>query len=501
MTKNKIAVYAALICAVFFTLLFHRQDLGLNILLIETVFLTWLFISKSIDFRIKNNLIFGAGVLLTASAVILVYSPYVITINIISVFLFVGVLIYPQAKSALNSLLLAFCNIPASQSSFFLSLSHKDDGKPKKRKIVIFFIPVIIIIFFLIIYSNSSPYFSNLLENVGTFLNDNLFFVFKNVDALAIFTYLVGLAISNFIFFRKPTPEIIADDKKASDELIRFKTKKIVPSKFKLSALKDEYKASIFLLLIINILLFVVNLLDVYWVWFNFSWNGLYLKQFVHEGTYLLLLSIVCSIIIVLYFFRGNLNFYSKNKFLRQLSLIWLMQNAVLTVSVAIRNMHYINYFALAYKRIGLMLFLLLTLYGLYTVYVKVSKKKSSFYLFRTNILAIYVVLVLSSLVNWENIIAKYNFSHYKTSFAELDYLSRFPNKSVPYLIKSTEELTEINTVQKGLFPFEKDYMKPEAYEKVMNARKQMFIREWESRSVLSWNWPEYKAYKELKDN
>jgi hypothetical protein len=454
MTKQNYPLFATLGCAIVFTFFFHRQDFGLNIFLMEILLLIGLTLTKSIDWQSKNIRIFGSGLFLTSLAVILVFSPYVITINIISFFIFIGVLLYPKAKSLVTSIFLSFTNIPASQNAFFSAVGNigRTRKTEKRGGIRIYIIPIVIILFFLLIYCGSSPYFSKILGNIGTFLQDHFFSLFENLDLLIIFTFLFGLFVCNFVFFRVPSNDIINDDLKSSDEIVRFRKKKFSFNNFKFNGLKEEYRASIFLLLILNVILVIVNLLDIYWVWFNFTWNGAYLKQFVHEGTYLLLLSIICSIIIVLYFFRGNLNFYSKNKFLKQLSLIWLVQNGILTISVAVRNFHYIHYFALAYKRIGLMLFLILTLYGLFTVYNKVSKQKSSFYLFRTNVFAIYIVLVISSLINWENLIANYNFKNYKQSFLEFRYISSFPDKSLPNIEKSIEELTVIKTNRKNYF-------------------------------------------------
>jgi hypothetical protein len=83
---------------------------------------------------------------------------------------------------------------------------------------------------------------------------------------------------------------------------------------FKFNSLKKEFIAGIFLLLILKSLILVVSSIDIYWVWFNFKWEGQYLKQFVHEGTYLLILSILISIALILFLFRGNHNFYKKIK-------------------------------------------------------------------------------------------------------------------------------------------------------------------------------------------
>jgi hypothetical protein len=201
---------------------------------------------------------------------------------------------------------------------------------------------------------------------------------------------------------------------------------------------------------------------------------------------------------IVLFFFRGNLNFYSKNSTLKFLSYTWLAQNAVLAVSVAIRNFWYIKYFALAYGRIGVLFFLLLTLYGIYTVFIKVRDKKSTFYLLRSNNLVIYCMLVFMTFFNWDVIVARYNFRHYQTSFVHLNFLSELSYKALPYLDKDMEELNRIQTIQNSLFPFEEKYMTPESYYNAIQEKKELFLTNFRKKNVRSWNLAEYRAYKKL---
>ena len=248
----------------------------------------------------------------------------------------------------------------------------------------------------------------------------------------------------------------------------------------------------------LNLVILVLNIADIKWVWYGFEWKGQYLKQFVHEGTYLLILSIIISIILVLYFFRGNLNFYQNNKLLKSLSYIWIVQNGILTISVAIRNFWYINYFALAYKRIGVIFFLVLVFYGLFSVYRKVSQRKSTFYIFKTNAYATLIVLILGSLINWDSVIAKYNFENSNRSFLHLNYLSTLSDKALPYLDKSLPELKRIDKIQKEKFPFKEKFMTPEAYYHIIENRKKMFLDKWDTKSILSWNLPEYLAAKKL---
>ena len=339
--------------------------------------------------------------------------------------------------------------------------------------------------------------FDELVSGFLNSINNYLILLFENIDVTLLLTMLICLFISNLLIFKTINKKVIDSDMNATFLLKRSKIKK--NRFFKFNDLKNEYKAGVFLLVVLNILLLIVNLIDINFVWFNFKWEGQFLKQFVHEGTYLLILSILISIGLVVFFFRENLNFYSKNKTLKYLSYAWLIQNGVLTISVAIRNFYYINYFSLAYKRIGVLLFLILTLYGLYTVFNKVKNKKTSFYLFQTNFAALFILLILSSIINWDKVIAKYNFKHANSSFLELNYLVDFSDKTLPYLDKSLLEIQQIHKIQTEKFPYYKNYMTPEEYHSIIQNRKKKFIKDWEQKSFLSWNLAEYLAYEKIK--
>ncbi len=309
-------------------------------------------------------------------------------------------------------------------------------------------------------------------------------------------TFIFGFVLSNYFFLGKPNQLITELDEKSSDHLIR-KRGRVLP-RFKVTGLKNEYKSAIILFSLLNLLILVINLIDIWWVWFNFEWNGEYLKQFVHEGTYMLILSIFISLVISIYYFRGNINFLKNNKLLKYLSYAWLGQNAVLAVSVGIRNFWYIHYFSLAYLRIGVIFFLLLTLFSIYTVYLKIRAKKTTYYLFRKNALAAYVLLVVMAFFNWDIIIARYNFSHAKTAFVHYEFLSGLSNTALPYLMKSNAELAEIDKFQKERFPFREQYMTSDEYAEKMEQRKQFFIENWPKRNWQEWSFAKARANRKL---
>ncbi|WP_310394019.1 DUF4173 domain-containing protein [Hymenobacter sp.] len=209
--------------------------------------------------------------------------------------------------------------------------------------------------------------------------------------------------------------------------------------------LRKEFIAAAAVFGLVNLLLLVVNAIDVHWLWFGFEpAPGFDLAQFVHEGTYVLILSILLAMGIVLWFFRRNLNFYAPGlPWLRGGATVWVLQNAVLAVSVGLRNYYYILHSGLAYKRIGVCFFLLLTFFGLVTVLLKIWQRRSAYGLVRLNSLAVYAVLLLLAAGNWEVWIARYNL---QPRFRRIDigFLLAMPARVLPTLVAQRALLARV---------------------------------------------------------
>ncbi|MBQ0787458.1 MAG: DUF4173 domain-containing protein, partial [Oceanihabitans sp.] len=71
--------------------------------------------------------------------------------------------------------------------------------------------------------------------------------------------------------------------------------------------------------------------------------------------------------------------------------------------------------------RIGVCIYLLLTLIGLITTFLKVFKIKNLWFLFRVNSQIAFLLLILFSLVNWDYSITKYNLENAPS--LDLNYL------------------------------------------------------------------------------
>jgi hypothetical protein len=483
--------------AVIFTALFYRQTAGLNVLLFELLLILFVLLIQKPTLQSTLASFALAATFLTAFAFVIQFTVFALLINIISFFLLTGVLIYPQAASLMTSAELAAANVLLSVRKFFDSLGEVRAGKNGMRlKTVahharILVIPILIVVLFLILYNVSSPYFNNAFGDAVKQIGELL----SRLDHSLVLLFMLGLFCSVFFLLRTPSFPVISKDTTSSHALVRVRNLGRLTRPF---LLKRELVSAKFLLITLNGMILIVNLLDVLNVWFNFEWNGSYLKQFVHEGTWLLIFSILVSIAVVLYFFRGSLNFYNKSALLKGLAIAWLVQNALLAVSVGIRNYWYISYFSLAYKRIAVLFFLLLTLYGIWTVIMKIINRRSAFYLFSRNSMALFAVLVAASLFNWDALIARYNFNHYKTAFIHFDFLSLLSDKALPDLDKTKEELEVIDNSQDRLFRFKIKYMTPEEYFDSISRKKEAFISRWEKKGFLSWNLAEYKAYHQL---
>ncbi len=255
------------------------------------------------------------------SFTVITHSIFSYSINFLLFYLFIGIVIYPRTKSLMFSLGYAVSNLIYSQILFYQTLtSTKLKGKKISsyfKRLSIYVIPIFIIALYVIIYRNSNPIFDGVIGDVFLNIRNTLNAIFQHIDLNFIYTFIICLAISTFIFFRGNNRSLIELDNSSKEE--RYRKKKKEHRNFKLTALKNEYKSGVFILLMLNALLLLLNVLDIKWVWFGFEWEGQYLKQFVHEGTYLLLLSIIISIIVVLYSFRKQylISYLPKRKNLK----------------------------------------------------------------------------------------------------------------------------------------------------------------------------------------
>lgn len=275
----------------------------------------------------------------------------------------------------------------------------------------------VLLILFTILYRSANPVFDDLLSQI------DLSFI---SIPWVLFTLLGYVLFLHLLRPYHPTELINLDDRQ-SDDLRTPAAPFNIPQ---LEKLRNQQILGIMVLGALNLLLIFFLVTDVIYLSDTIPISNAAYSQSVHEGIYALMLSIVCAIAIILYFFRGDLNFYKGNKNIKQLTFLWICLNFVLVIFTGYKNYEYVEALGLTYKRIGVFVYLLLTLTGLVTAYLKVARTRSFVYLVRRNTAVAFAFLFLSAAVPWDRAITWYN-------------LENVDNSDVAYLINLGETNSE----------------------------------------------------------
>jgi len=352
-------------------------------------------------------------------------------------------------------------------------LGNKHAFLPSWRKVRLLLLPALIVSPFYLIYSQANTALGAFNDMLLKW-TDTLFQL--EFDWSRFFIFLLGwVLVAAFLGYRNgiaPLHQWVAN----WGYVLQRQRQKIWPTKT--MALKQEYQSALLTFTALNILIAIINLLDIVFVWFSRQERtASELSAYVHEGTWLLIFSIVLAMLVVLGFFRANLNFITNNQRLRQLAYVWLGQNAFLALSVGVRNGHYIHHYALAHGRIVVVFFLALVLFGLFTMYLKVKGPKTVYFLLQSNAAAVMVALLLAASVNWDNLITRYNL---RREDPDLYHLVEVLDNNLIPLLQAAQENTMLTNQLRSYS---------------LARRGKRLTTDWQSRDWRSWNWSEYRQY------
>lgn len=490
------------ILVVVYNFFFWGEGFGLNLLVFNLLSFFVLFVLYRESFKNKNVILSSLCSIILS--VLIVYNNTLMTKIIFFVFFTttVGFIHQANLKSIGASLLTGVLSL--FMFLYTLIIETKElFGRASKlpvvfRKVKLIVIPVIILTIFYIIYINANPIFAKASDYVWEKADQYFFSLILDFDIVRALYVILGAAIVCGYLYNWQIGFIGRFENKFNETLYRkYNPFEKFRYAFKMNALTSEMKSATILLVMINLLLGSINAIDIQYVWFGFEYYyGFDIRQFVHDGTYLLILSILLSMGIMLFYFRGNLNFYTKNVWIKRLAYLWIMQNGIMAVSVALRNYYYIHYsHILAYKRIGLIIFLIMVCVGLVTLYMKIKNRKTIFHLIRVNFISVYLILFVSCFFNWGPIIADYNFSNPEIDRIDYEYNLNLSNETLPILDKNKELLNREIMFYENLGRHELNGIQ------YFNIRRDEFMKEYESRSWLSWNYADYKTYQYFKNN
>lgn len=439
----------AVILTVFlFDFLFWEEKMGLNCLIFTFAWLSALLWSFPESRGSRRFLVTAAGMLLAAGMITWHNSAASKLAWMVSAMCAAG---FAQERH-LRFLLFALMQYLRSMVFAFGALNKsifggdhllQKHGRSVRRVLGLTWLPLLVVVVFYGFYTVANPKFAGLSGQFWARLGRLLSF---DISLTHLFFVVFALFVCGGAIWHKMTQW----DEPASDFLqrVRQKFNKRYSSGFALSGLRSEHQQSLILLGMLNTLLFLVNLTDIRFVWFGFDEEVQQdLKSYVHVGTYALIASILVAMGVLFFVFRKNLNFYPENRRLKQLAAIWLIQNGILAASVAVRNWRYIDFHGLAYKRIGVFLFLLLVFVGLVTLWMRIRDHRNNFWLWCWNSWALYILLLLNACIGWDVLITRYNLSGRPRSTVDVQHMIREMSYKNLYLLEENiGQLEQIKT-------------------------------------------------------
>ncbi|MDH7913196.1 DUF4173 domain-containing protein [Winogradskyella sp. SYSU M77433] len=412
--------------ALLFSTLFYDKSIGLNLFLFSITTVTILFLNNKKDFENTRTLIYGTIYIITGVAVFFHDSSVAILANCICFFTLIGLLSENKSSIYVNWLNGLYTTIAGLFHRNF-SVNEKTQTVEPKHKIdyihllKIIFIPLVFVIIFIALYKDGNPFFSDIISKID--------FSFINIQWIL----FAGLGYYLFANIHKPVEVEPATELDLTTGNSLEKT-----AKFSLPKLKQENQLGVVLISVLNALIVLFLITDISFLFSSMDIRASVFSAQVHSGINALIASILIAIVILLYVFRGDLNFFAENKTLKKLAFTWITLNMILVLSIMMKNGQYIYYFGLTYKRIGVLIYLILVVTGLITTLLKISKIKNIWYLLRLNTKAAFVVLIIAATINWDYHITNYNFNYAKSM--DVGYLIELSNNNALILKDQSEQ-------------------------------------------------------------
>ena len=414
------------IAVCFYSFLFYRQSAGINFIIFNLVLLVCLILKDTSVTKNGKWLAIATGSLATSFCVGYYGNMLSVTANIISLTILSALSIDRESSIIVGLISSGYSYFSATAYMILTIIERKNRlGKEHsgyRKQFILIGIPIIITFLFFFLYRASNPLFDKLADKIN--------FDFISINWIAC-TLIGTILLYGFFFPPKIESLSIWDKRPLMLEEKEYGELRVFNRKFNVA---DENRSGIILFALLNILLLVVNLGDINYLLITHKLpDGLTDSEFVHQGINTLIVSIVIAIAIVLFYFRGGLNFFAKSRAIKTFVCLWVFQNAFMIYSTSCRNTLYISECGLTYKRIGVYIYLLLALIGLTTTLVKIIKARSNNFLFRTNGWIFYVLLIVLSFPDWARIVTQYNIRNNKME--DLGYVFNLSDSNISDLL------------------------------------------------------------------
>lgn len=397
---------------IVFVSLLYQQSPGVNIAIICLVMWFLIFLNRSKKQSVKTFWLLSACLFITAIAFAWYGDVFSFFALLISTLIFgiwsqyptINILLYPVLW-VINYLSFIF---RVFYFKYWLPVG-KTVSDFWKKTFAFVLIPGVFVIFFIFVYASGSDLFASLFKNI------TFHFEFFEVTALLLLGFFL---LFNFWFMLIPK-QIIRWNHIFIDDFHAGNQHQLKPV-FSFLPLDFERKSGEISLILLNALLlfFIVT-----YNYEQFFRNGpdATLSSEIHNRVAMIIFSIVMAIAVIMFYFKSTFNFDDKARNLKLLTIGWIILNSLLIISAFIKNTEYVLTFGLTYKRIGVFIFLTLSLAGLFITFLKLKFKKTNFFLLNRMAWVFFGTFIVTSCINFSWIVTKYNITWHKNE--DIHYL------------------------------------------------------------------------------
>ena len=468
MKKND---YLLLTATGAYSLLFFQQNAGINFLIFSVVLITILLLKNKNLLKQRTWLWSAALCLISASCVFVHSSSLAIIANVVSLLL-VSAFSFNSATSSIFSFLFSCYTVISCVVYIIIDSVSRLKPNPEitasKRsyKVLATLVVAVLSIIFLNLYQSANPLFA---ENTK----------WINLDFISIswifFTLGGFLLMYAFLYQRTMKPL------EAWENNLSLKNGIVQENDAVGKYYETERFGGLLLFIVLNIMLIILNSGDIQTLYFKGGLpKNISHSDFVHNGVGIIIFSIIIATSLIMFLFRKEFVSIKNNKALMACVYLWIGQNILMLSSTALRNQIYIHDYNFTYKRIGVYVWLMLAVIGLLIMFLKLYKKQSNWYLIKTNVAVWFTVLTLSSLVNWDLLITRYNITNKPLKDVDFYYLFSLSDSNLPDLLAISKQ-TEFYKCPDSLRNYSSDTQRyyNQTYAQLLNEKLQHYLSDY----------------------
>jgi hypothetical protein len=469
MKKNELFILGT---TLLYSYLFYQEAAGLNFFL----FSLGLTLLSALGFRQATRTVkwklAAVGTVLSGFAVFYLGNTLAIVGNVLSICL-LSAYTFESRTSVITAW---FYSVYTLVTSIFymtqgIFVKKNPDNQPyrierKGSAFIMILLPFLMLVVYFFLYRQGNVLFLEFTRKIN----------FDFISFSWICFTLAGLLLMYSFFSYRTVPALLASENRMSNkledgQLSPFWFRKILP-------ISQEFKSGVIMLAMLNGLTLLVNGLDFRFLfWDGKLPSGIGYSEFVHQGIGALMLSIFFAIGLILFYFRSELNFAKGRNILAWLTYSWIAQNIFMLYTCFVKNGMYIHEYGLTYKRIGVLVWLMLVLFGLITTAIKVYSLRSNIFLIRINAWLCYGSLILATPVNWDRYMATYNVT--SAHYVDYAYLFSLSDNALPAVCRAYQSGNPPQIIrafkEDGRYLFDEDST-PYSFRNLLHARLSVFL-------------------------